>query len=199
MLALIIKHNYRILGWLLFAAGIVLSIIYRTQAANNPSGFIYKSFYSVFSWPNNVIMSGFPLMYLGYIMNLHEDRIRKLSFWLLSLLYVLSVFVAFFIFRTSRELYFIPFGIVQAILLFLVCITPVPFQEQIPQKNCTHARNLSSVVYLTHTVFLTIIGHGFNLWNSGLRYILTVVCTTILYLVIVWLNWKPLNKLFMIK
>ena len=199
VLALIINRKNRLLGWALFAGGLILSIIYIFQAANNPNGLIYKTFFYVFSWENNVIMRGFPLMYLGFVIESHEKQVRKMNFWVLLALYALSVASAFLLFQTRENLYYIPFGIIQAVLLFLICLTSIPRQEHISQNASTHARNLSSVIYLTHSVFLSILGYGFHLWDSGPRYILTVLGALLLYLVAIKVKCRPLNRLFMIK
>lgn len=88
-LALVAKRPR--LGWILCAGGILLSGIYHFEAAGYTRGIVYRIFYTVFSWNNNVIMSGFPLMFLGFAAQRQEDRLRKLSFWALLALYLLSI------------------------------------------------------------------------------------------------------------
>ena len=91
------------------------------------------------------------------------------------------------------------FAILQAILLLLVGLSPVPYEKAISDKVCMCARNYSSVLFLSHTALLAVFGRGLKLWNTGLRYGLTVVGAFLLLLIVEALKWQPLKKLFMIK
>lgn len=199
VLAWIDKHAFRYLGWALCAVGLILNAAYHLEEAFYTDGLIYRSFYTLFSWNNNVVMSGFPLMFLGAAANQHEARLRRLRFPVLLGLYLLAVASAFAVFYGLGYAYVFPFAIFQAVLLFLMGLSAAPFQEALSDKACRFARNYSSVLFLTHTVFLTILGNVFMLWNQGLRFILTDIGALLTLLLAGWLNWPPLNKLLMIK
>ena len=199
LLALIIRYRKYILGMVLCVSGIVLSILYSYQAKYDSTGLVYRVFYSVFSWNNNVIMSGFPLLYLGALFDMSEERLQNSCFWMVLPPYAISIFAAFLVYRMDEDLFFIPFGVIQAILLFHLCVVPVPFLQHLPEKICKSARDLSSVIFLTHTVFLTIIGKVFHLWDSLLRYGITVLCAIFLFLLARKLDYAVLNALLLMK
>lgn len=199
LLAAMIHFRETVLGILMCILGIVLGILYSYQAEYNQSGLIYRAFYTVFSWNNNVVMSGFPLLFLGFMADRYEDRISNANPVILLAFYVVSVVSAFVVFGMDKNLFFIPFGIVQAILLFCLCLIPVPSMQKISERTCRESRNLSSVVFLTHTVFLTHIGNVFHIWDSTLRYLVTILCASILYWLAKRISWDPLNRLLMVK
>ncbi len=200
LLTFFIKYKKLVLGAILCVAGIILCIVYGFQAKQNTNGIVYIIFNTVFSWNCNVFMSGFPMLFLGAITAKYEERICRFSpRRVLIILYVLIVFAAFLIFRTSKDLFFIPFGIIQAIILFLICVSYAPLQISIQEKRCRDFRNLSSIVFLTHTVFLTILGKGLHIWDNLARYTITVACTVILFFIVNKLNWKALNTVFLIR
>ena len=187
------------LGWILCATGLLLSGIYHYETTCHINGIVYRLFYTVFSWNNNVVMSGFPLMFLGFEAQRQEQCLRKLSFWALLALYILSIGGAFAVFYHFGYVSVFPFGILQAILLFLLCLSPVPFQQALSDRICEIARNYSSVLFLSHTVFLSILGKGFNLWSAPLRYLVSVCSAALLLLLVDKLNFPLLDKLFMLK
>lgn len=199
ILAVILRNHKTALGSVLCVLGLILSVLYGYQEEYNPYGLVYKVFYPVFSWSNNVIMSGFPMLFIGALFDLYEKSIRKLNFWLLLGLYFLSIVSAFVLFRVDSNLYFIPFGTIQSVLLFLLCITSVTFMKNSSIKYYQRARNLSSVIFLTHTVFLTIIGNSLQIWDVGLKYALTIISALIVYWIAEKVNWRPLNRILMIK
>ena len=196
-LALVAKRPR--LGWILCAAGLLLSGVYHYEAACHINGIVYRIFYTVFSWNNNVIMSGFPLTFLGSALQRQEDRLRKLSFWALLALYLLSLACAYAVFYRFGYVYVFPFGILQAALLFLLCLSPVPFQQSLSEQLCRAARNFSSVLFLSHTVFLQIAGRGFNLWKPRPRYLIAVAAAFLLFILVDKIDWPPLNMIFMLK
>ncbi len=198
-LALIVHYRKYSLGFFLCIAGIMLSILYSYQAVNNPSNLFYRIVYTVFSWDNNVIMSGFPMLFLGSQFYRYKAHLQKAPVWMILTLYVISVAVAFFVFQIDKNLFFIPFGIIQAVMLFFLCIIPVPFLQNLSQSVCRNARNLSSVLFLTHTVFLTILGKVLHVWNSALRFGITVLCAVVMYLLSKWLKNKVINTLLLLK
>lgn len=199
ILAVVIRYRKWAVGMLLCILGIALSVVYNYQSDYNQKGLIYRAFYTVFSWNCNVIMSGFPMLFLGAMMDLHEDRIRKGNFKVLLMLYLISVAAAYGVYRYHNSLFYIPFGILQAVLMFLICITQVSFLHNVPERFSRNLRSASSVMYLTHTVFIAILTEGLNLWNYSLQYIITVICTLAVFWLVIKVNWQPLNKLMMVK
>lgn len=193
------KYSYQRLGWGLCAAGLILNAVYHIEAEFHTEGLVYKSFYTVFSWNNNVVMSGFPLMFLGTVANQHEAQLRRLRFPVLLVLYLLALAFAFVVFYWLGYAYVFPFAFFQAGLLFLMGFASVWNEEALSDHACLFARNYSSVLFLTHTVFLTILGNVFMVWNPGLRYILTVIGALLTLFLAEWLNWPLLNRLLMIK
>lgn len=199
ILAVLIRYRKMAAGVVLCVLGIALSVIYNYQMNCNPNGLVYRFFYNVFSWDCNVIMSGFPMLFLGAVMDVYEDRLQKGNFWVLIVLYPVSIVIAFVVYRFHSSLFYIPFGIFQAVLLFLLCIIPVSFLRSIPERICRNSRNASSVVYLTHTVFLAILTEGLHFWNYPVQYAITVVCAIVVYWIVKKVNWRPLNHLMMVK
>jgi hypothetical protein len=54
-------------------------------------------------------------------------------------------------------------------------------------------------LFLTHTVFLTILGKVLHVWNSALRFGITVLCAVVMYLLSKWLKNKVINTLLLLK
>lgn len=201
ILAVVLRYRAFLIGYFLCLLGFVLRFIYELQLSGGFGGAVYQAFYNVFSWENNVIMTGFPLVFLGYLMARYEEKLiawKQLPIVLL-LLYIASVIIPFLIFSRSQPLYHIPFGIIQAVLLFLVSLCASPYDSWISPKLCRWSRNLSSVIFLTHTAFLVLFAKVFHIWDTIPRFILTVLASVLLMTVVRKLNWKPLWKVLMIK
>lgn len=201
VLAVVLRyHAYRI-GGMLCLLGFALNFVFGLHQSGGFGGAVYQVFYQVFSWEGNVIMTGFPLLFLGSLAARYEEKLiawKQLPIMLL-LLYVASVLVPFLLFSGSRQLFHIPFGIIQAVLLFLVSLCASPYDSWISPKLCRWSRNLSSVIFLTHTAFLVFFGKVFHIWDTIPRFILTVLASVLLMTVVRKLNWKPLWKVLMIK
>lgn len=200
-LAYIIKHDKWTVGLVLSLLGILLATIYNYQAIYDQNGIIYRLFYTVFSWNNNVVMAGFPLMYTGALIERYESCLKKkYTFWRILFIYLISIAAAFISFHYYKTLVgILPFGAIQGILLFLVCISQNRFEEEIPESICNYTRNLSSVMYLTHTLFLILLGYGLNLWDTGFRLIATIILSMIVLWIVRKTNVGVIKKLFMVK
>lgn len=200
-LAYIIKRDDWILGLVLSLLGIIVAIIYNYQAICNQNGIIFRLFFTVFSWNNNVVMAGFPLMYIGALIERYENwLIKKYTFWGILFFYLLFIAAAFIIFQYNQTVVgILPFGVIQGILLVLVCISQNRFEEELPESFCNYTRNLSSVMYLTHTLFLIFLGYGLNLWDTGFRLIATIILSMIVLWIVQMTNAGVIKKLFMVK
>ena len=201
ILAVVLRYRAFLIGYFLCLLGFALRFIYELQLSGGFGGAVYQAFYNVFSWENNVIMTGFPLVFLGYLMARYEEKLivwKQLPIMLL-LLYVASVLVPFLLFSGSRQLFHIPFGIIQAVLLFMISLCATPYESRIAPKLCRWSRNLSSVIFLTHTTFLVFFGKVLHIWDTIPRFILTVLAAVVLMMIVRKLNWKPLCKVLMIK
>ncbi len=186
-------------GWFLAIVGLILMIIYELHFKSGFGALVYKLFYLVFSWSCNVIMSGFPLLFLGSFIARHETTISSRVQWPLILIYIAVVVFSFVIYSKFESLFGIPVGIIEAVLLFLICLIPSRLEEVIPIRLCRSFRNVSSVIFLTHTAFLTVLGEVFNIWGTAARFTIAFIGAIILTCLIKAINWKPLNKLFMIR
>ena len=195
-------YNYTIkVGHIACVAGLILWYIYNLQSNLHTSGFIYKAFYILFSWSNNVIMMGFPLLFLGTLLVEYEELLYKFNYiFLLPIFYIISLILAFLCFFINPSLtVIIPFGLVQAVLLFLICITNVSADNIIDTKICKKTRNLSSVLFLTHILFLAILGNGLHIWNTTIRFLCTLFLAGVSLLIIKRINSNWINWLFMLR
>ena len=91
------------------------------------------------------------------------------------------------------------FGAVQGTLLFLICIHPTILENMISDKISKGARNLSSILFLTHTASLTILGELFHVWDSPVRYMATLSFSVLLFLIVGktkmgFLKWLLMQK-----
>ena len=199
LLAVIVQCHKLMLAWFLCITGVVLGIVFRMHLAGGFGNLVYKSFYTVFSWDCNLIMTGFPLLFLGATASRFENSIREWNLQFILLLYLVAIVLAFFLHPHCHDLYGNPFGIFQALFLFAVCLISEKKSLPIPDGVCVFARNLSAIVFLTHTVFLTILGKCFNIWNAPLRLMIILAMSILLLVSAIKINWKPLNRVLMIK
>ena len=171
ILALIMHRKAYWLGWGLTVLGLFFLVLFDLRLPSGPGRLISQAFYTVFSWNCNVVMTGFPMLFLGAAFSRHENWLKPLKRVITGPLYLLSILLAFYIYRFSPSLYGIPFGLIQACFLFLFCISPTEFEFRIPHSVCRAARNLSSVIYLTHMTLLPLFGSVFHIWIlcPGLR------------------------------
>ena len=199
LLGLVIHFRGEKLGWILCILGLVLRIIYNLHPTSGIVAAICKIFYIVFSWDCNVIMTGFPMLFLGYVFSQKENLLNTLKRWYIGILYLASVMLAFIVYGFSNSHYGIPFWLIESLLLFLFCILPSSFESMIPVSLCRTARNLSSVIYLIHTIILRWLGITFNIWEPNARFFLCVVIACVLTWLIKKLNWSLLNRIMMVK
>lgn len=185
ILACVFKSGRKYIGMFLCAAGLILRVLYSIQNAYYQDGLVYRLFYTLFSWGNNVIMFGFPMIFIGACVGSFEEEIKKQSNIIaLLLLYTASVILPFIGFHLNKELTEVfQFGFVQGTLLFLICIQPTVLESIIPEKISKGARNLSSILFLTHTASLTVLGNLFHVWDSYVRYIATLSFSVLLLLI----------------
>ena len=184
-------------GVVLCIAGLALNILYGFNVQVGPFGWIHRAFYFVFSWENNIIMTGFPFAFLGSVFAKHEEsfRIRPIAF---IGAYMLVTLAAFILFQRVEGMVGTPAGTIQAILLFLICRNAQ--LSHVPKSVCKACRNLSSVIFLTHTLWLTLLGQVMGLWEyTALRFILAVLGAVLIAYLLKKIHWKPLNKLFMVR
>jgi serine/alanine racemase len=199
ILALILNYEKLRIGWILCIVGLALNVIYGLKPASGIGGLIFRVFYTVFSWENNFIMVGFPLLFLGAMASRWEYRIASFKHGIITILYLSVSAAAFFVYSLNKQLFGIPFGIIQGGLLFLICIMPSRHEERIDKKICSLSRNLSSVVFLTHTAFLTLIGKVLHIWDPYLRFFLTVAGCIIVLIITMIMNNRVINRLLLIK
>lgn len=196
ILAFIIKSGRKDIGVFLCVAGLVLCVLYDIQVVYCQDGLVFRLFYTLFSWRNNVIMFGFPMLFIGAVVESFEEK----SIIVLLFLYTVSIILPFVGFYLNKELTSIfQFGAVQGILLFLICIHPTVLENMISDKISKGARNLSSILFLTHTVSLIILGELLHVWDSSVRYIATLSFSVLLLLIVGktktgFLKWLLMQK-----
>ncbi|MBR0135900.1 MAG: acyltransferase, partial [Clostridia bacterium] len=154
ILGWIIRSRKYWIGWILCIGGISLDIVYCMGIGGVVGDLIRKAFYTVFSWPSNVIMCGFPMMFIGMIAFHNEETVKNWKLSIIIPLYLLTVIAAFAAFNAKKSLYGFPIGYIEAFLLFAFGIVSSRYCTGISNKVCRIARNLSSVIFLTHTAFL---------------------------------------------
>lgn len=199
LLVWILRRNAYRLGWLMCLVGIALKIVFDLHPSSGIGFTIYKLFYTVFSWDCNVIMTGFPLLFLGSIFAKNESSLQRLRRPFVAFSYFFVIGVAFFSFRNLHFFAGIPWGIMEALLLFAFCVIPSAKVKYISPSVCLAARNLSSVIFLTHTSFLILIANVFHIWNTAPRLALTIVFSSLLTCCLKRINLKPVNSVFLIK
>ena len=199
LLAFMMRFNAYRLGLVFCVLGLVLRFVYSMQPSGGIGAVICKVFYTVFSWNCNVVMTGFPLMFLGYTFSRNGKLLRHMRRTVIGILYLISVLAAFLVYGFSYSHYGIPFWLIESVLLFLFCILPAEYEARLPAPLCRAARNLSSVIYLTHTALLSLFGYVFHIWDTAIRFVLCVAVSILLTYFIKKLNWSPLSKLMMVK
>lgn len=198
---LVFLYYNKKVGCITSMVGLILWNIYNVQSIYNTHGLLYRTFSFLFSWNNNVIMMGFPLLFIGSSLEEYEEALYKCTNkFLLPILYFISILLAFLSFYINPNLpVIIPYALFQAILLFLICITNTSIDSIINTKVCKEARNLSTVIFLTHVLFLALLGKGLHIWNIIILYVCTLFLAALLLQMIMRINSTRLNWLFMIK
>ena len=154
--------------------------------------------YFVFSWSNNLIMKGIPYFAMGfYIGDAIEKRpiLQKKNF-IIAGYALLSVLCTGLHFLCDELIYvLLP---IQVVFLFFIGMLPT---ERIPRKIGRTCRNLSTVFYFTHGIFISFVID--KLWPLEapilLRYTVTITLCLLTYLLVMKLKWKPLKWLMMVK
>ncbi len=200
-LTYVINRKWWRLGFALSIFGFVLYIIYTVQVQFFPDGLTYRVFYTLFSWSNNIIMTGFPLLFWGALAERYESRIKnRINIRVLAILYVLSIVVAFVHFYINSKLMSVlPYGPVQAVILFIICIYRPSFESKIPKSIGKNARDLSGIIYLTHTIILLVLGSVFHIWNNLYRFTVAVVIACVLLIAVRKTSNSAIKWLFMLR
>ena len=142
----------RLLAWLSIL-GFLLGLGYEAELPALHD--INAVFTFIFTWSNNVVMKGLPYVTLGCFFSAHEEDLpdRKgplLMLYAVACVLNLTVFCAS-VGRMDAPGRYVLFYPAQAVLLFLIAIKcKLPLSEAVS----TRCRELSSVIYLMHTVFI---------------------------------------------
>lgn len=199
ILAIIIRFRAFRTGWFLCCFGIFLNVVYSFHSTSGFGKLVYDSFYTVFSWSNNVIMTGFPMMFLGSFLARKESALLHWRLFPVVSLYLVTILTAFWLFHSFQSLFYIPFGMIEAFLLFLICLIAKRFSLPVSHTICKTARNASSVIFLTHTIILSFLGSVLGVWDTVTRFLLTVSFGLLLTVLLKKWNRPWILKLFMIK
>lgn len=197
VLALFINRKW--LGWVLCVCGLILNTLYCMNLEGAVGSMIHRVFYTVFSWENNVIMSGFPMLFIGAMFSQNERTAGGLKLLAVALLYVAVTITAFLSYPSNNALYGLPFGQVEAVLLFAFCIMLSHFPKRLSKGTCMLLRNISSVIFLTHTAALKIMGECLHIWDPIIRFASAIVCGILIMFAVRAVKWKPLMNMFMVK
>lgn len=197
VLALIINRKW--LGWVLCVCGLILNTLYCMNLEGAVGSMIHRVFYTVFSWENNVIMSGFPMLFIGALFSQNERTAGSLKLLAVALMYIGVIVAAFLLYPSDNALYGLPFGQTEAVLLFAFCIMLSRFSTGLSRDMCVFFRNISSVIFLTHTVILKIMGECLHVWDPLIRFAAAIACGILIMIAVRTVKWKPLMKVFMVK
>ncbi len=194
---LVSKKKENILLWIAFPL-LILGIIYEYQI-NVPGGelnLINKIFYYLFGSNDNVIMKGLPYCGLGFVISKRKEMLYCKSPLFLWILYFAECMVGMVIYYSLCPYdvgVMVPF---QAITMLVIAIQ---YREEIVDvKYDKRLRNLSSVLYLSHTVFLLFFPTSIIV-NWGIAYIATVGCSILLWCILEKTKIKCLMRIFLMK
>lgn len=199
---LLIRKKEKVL-YALAAVGLLLRVIYRTDISVLGLGYLNKLFYLVFSWDNNVVMTGLPFVTVGILFAKNEARLHipmrplLLCYGLVSAAAV-AAFALVYNSNPDQIRLIIPGG-AQAVLLFLIALSPS--DRQYSRKLCSDCRDLSSCLYYLHTVFI------YNVANKTiglyapvvLRYAIAFLPPVLVWLIVRKLDWKPAKWMLSMK
>lgn len=181
--------------YILAAVGMLLRVVYKTDLSFWGLGYLNKLFYIVFSWDNNVVMSGLPFVTIGIFFARNEKRL-KISQGILTagygILGMVSVILFFLAYRLRPDLiYLIIPGDLQAIVLFLIALQPTG--RSYSERLCGNCRDLSTCLYYLHTIFIyNVANHTIGLHAPVLqRYAIAFLPPVLIWLIVQKLNWKP--------
>lgn len=192
------KYNQEKLLYCLAFIGFLLGILYDANITSFGMGVIHKIIYSLFSWSNNLFMKGIPYVATGYYVRKHVNEIKRCGLGKAILLYVAASIGMIMIYNAGFQQWLCLYPI-QAISLLLICCQDIkcPLNQHIT-KNC---RNLSSVIYFLHTVF--IYGVVDSVWGIdaaiALKFFVSIALSIIVYWIAKTFKIKSLNWLLAIR
>ena len=99
LLALTLRRRAYLVGWAACILGLTLLTIYNLHPESGLPGLLVRGVDFVFSWSNNVIMIGFPMLFLGSVFSRCEGKLQGIKWPVLLPVYLLAVIAAFVIFR----------------------------------------------------------------------------------------------------
>lgn len=160
---------------------------------------MFSAIYFVFSWTNNVLMKGLPYTLIGYCLYRHVDKIRHYKkMWLITA-YLVVLFANITIYlNTSLDKMHIFIYPVLACILFLISVNEE--LNDFVTKDTKTLRNLSTVIYLTHTLFIYYVADP--LVTAGgpipIKYVVAVGLSMLTFLIIRNTENRYVKKVFMI-
>lgn len=199
---LLIRKKEKLL-YLLTGIGLTLGVIYNGGVSVFGLDHVNQLIYTLWSWPNNLLMTGIPLMTIGICFARYEARLQ-LSLRRLLVLYLLIAAgsMAFFAWAKASAPELIDWvmpGVVQGALLFLMALCPT--ERVWPQKFCTDCRDLSSCIYFLHTIFIyNVADNTVGLFAPVLlRYAIGLLPPVLIWLIVRKLDWKPAKWMLAMK
>lgn len=193
------KKKEYILSWSVFPL-LILGIIYEYQN-NVPEGELNqlnKICYFLFGSNDNIAMKGLPYCSIGFLLS--DKRRRKILDKIVPCCFV-WIYIIVSIVSMGIYLYICPYDVafgapLQAILLFLIAIS---YRVRIVnQKFDIRFRNFSSVLYLSHTLFIFLLPKCVVV-RWGLAYLIVICCSTLLWLILEKNGNKFLKMIFLMK
>lgn len=200
---ILLIHKKERLLYGMAAVGLLLQTVYRANISVFGLGYVNTLFEYVFSWDNNVVMTGLPFVTIGILFARNETRLSIASGKLLAVYGVLgaasmSIFALSYRYRPDL-LYLLSPGNLQAILLFLIALQPG--KRPYSGKLCSSCRDLSTCLYYLHTIFiyqvadLTVGLHAPVL----LRYAIASLPPVAIWFLVRRLDWKPAKWMLSMK
>ena len=194
-----VLHRFKLKKFMycLTVLGIVLSIIYNCFGQTDflPFQLIYKSFYFLFSWSNNVIMMGLPYMAIGYAFASGDLKIKSGTsavLFVLSNILNLVLYIVLAHYHVINVSSYCLFYIIQAVSLF-----GLSYNSQIKIEKNILVRNMSNSIYFLHTIFIYWIMDPFMKFmpNPFLRAALSIVLSMAVYALTAKTKFKPMKCL----
>ena len=151
------KYKLKKLIYILVIIGLALNTIYICFGQTDVFIFrlIYKAFYYVFSWNNNVIMVGFPFMAIGYAFASGDLNLKnKTSVFVIVASNILNplIYILLTYFQVENAGSYCLFFIFQAVSMFALAVnSTLNFEKSIV------LRGMSNSIYFLHTIFIYLI------------------------------------------
>lgn len=183
------------------ALGLVLRYCYDLQIGLPVVSQINGLFYYVFSWSNNVVMSGLPFMTVGLFFARHGQKISVPGGMLIAgyaFASALHVLLWFSFGVTNGNLSCSLFFPIQTVSLFWFGLQT---QTRAKPQTALAAREISAVVYFMHTVFIYGVFDAFFGVDSStaLKLFGSIALSVVTYALVRALHFKPLHWLFGMK